>query len=409
MRDLFKLERQRLIEGICLANPDLLHAHWTYEFALACLDTGLPTLITSHNNAFRGLRYFKDLYRFGQLYLQIRVIRKARFLTAVSPYLANALRWLARTDIAVIPNAVEVLPREDWIGYDRPLEPVKVATVLNGWGDLKNPKAAIKAFNLLRNIYPSAEMYMYGYDFEHKGPAAQWTRDCGLSCNIYFCGYLPAEKLQRKLREMSILLHPSLEESFGMALIEAMALGLPVIAGMNSGAVPWVLAEGQCGYLTDVRKPKKIAEALLTCITQPEDRMRRQRNAYERVLNVFSPKSVAVQYEKVYETVLSTSYRSVHSRPFPPLQIQGPEQLLGFLEEGHLGIPPHHQKKVVEAGSVGRGLQIPIHVGDIPPPPHKCDGHDQQAAVREIVPVKVPLQGPKEFVERGRHTYNAEP
>src|SRR5262245_55776190 len=54
-RDLYKLERQGLSEGIRLAKPDVLHAHWTYEFALACLDAGLPALVTSHDNAFKVL------------------------------------------------------------------------------------------------------------------------------------------------------------------------------------------------------------------------------------------------------------------------------------------------------------------------------------------------------------------
>src|SRR6478672_7090449 len=51
MRDLYKIERQGLLEGIRLAKPDVLHAHWTYEFALACLETGLPMLVTAHDNA----------------------------------------------------------------------------------------------------------------------------------------------------------------------------------------------------------------------------------------------------------------------------------------------------------------------------------------------------------------------
>src|SRR5688572_18838822 len=39
MRDLYKLEREGLRDGIRLAKPDVLHAHWTYEFAMACLET----------------------------------------------------------------------------------------------------------------------------------------------------------------------------------------------------------------------------------------------------------------------------------------------------------------------------------------------------------------------------------
>src|SRR6266481_2374999 len=112
MRDLYKMEREGLRTGIRSASPDVLHAHWTYEFAMACLETGLPTLVTSHDNAFQQLRFSRDLFRAGQLYIQIRVIRKSRSLTAVSPYLADSLRWLTKEDIQVIPNPVQ-LPRSE--------------------------------------------------------------------------------------------------------------------------------------------------------------------------------------------------------------------------------------------------------------------------------------------------------
>jgi glycosyltransferase involved in cell wall biosynthesis len=105
---------------------------------------------------------------------------------------------------------------------------------------------------------------------------------------------------------MSMLLHPALEEACPMSILEAMALGLPVIGGIHSGGVPWVLDAGRSGFLTDVRKPSEIARTLLTCLEQPEDRHWRQRNAYHRVLSLFSPTCVAEQYEKIYERALST-------------------------------------------------------------------------------------------------------
>ena len=304
MRDLFKVERQGLKEGILLANPDILHAHWTYEFALACLEMHIPTIITSHDNAFQILRFSRDMYRLGRLYLQIRVMRQARFLTAVSPYLANSLRWLAQTEIKVVPNPVEVPQKAEYYDDQAPGS-VRIATVLNGWGKRKNPQAAIQAFYLLRHEIPHAEMFMYGEDFEANGPASQWAASRGLSRNIRFCGFQPHCDLLKKLRGMSILLHPALEESCGMVLLEAMAVGLPVVGGIGSGAVPWVLDEGRAGFLTNVRHPEQIAATLLTCLGQVDERKRKQSNAYERVLSLFSPSAVAEKYEKLYTNALS--------------------------------------------------------------------------------------------------------
>ena len=55
-----------------------------------------------------------------------------------------------------------------------------------------------------------------------------------------------------------------------MALIEAIACGVPVIGGQRSGAVPWTLDQGRCGYLCDVRNPDALADAIVTAMTRPD-------------------------------------------------------------------------------------------------------------------------------------------
>jgi hypothetical protein len=84
------------------------------------------------------------------------------------------------------------------------------------------------------------------------------------------------------------------------------------------------------------------------------------------------------------------------------------QQCLGLLMEGCLGIPALDQEEVIEAGPVVRSIQIPIQVGDIPSPPHKGDGKDQQAKVGEMIPIKVPSQGLKKLVKRGGNPSDAE-
>ncbi len=305
MRDWFKVEREGLVEGICTAKPDLLHAHWTYEFALACMETSFPMLVTSHDNGLQVLRYQRDLYRLGRLCMQISVLRSARFITAVSPYVADSLRWLTKSDIAVVGNPIELAHcRGD--NYNPASGPVRIATSLMGWGKLKNPQAAIRAFALLRREMPDAEMFMYGIDFEEKGVASRWATANSSAEGIRFRGFLQPVNLQQELRGMSMLLHPSLEEACPMALLEAMAQGLPVVAGDDAGGVPWVLDKGRAGFLTDVRDPQKIAQAMTTCVRNDEEREQKRSNAYKRVSTLFSPESVAEQYERIYERVLAS-------------------------------------------------------------------------------------------------------
>jgi hypothetical protein len=84
-------------------------------------------------------------------------------------------------------------------------------------------------------------------------------------------------------------------------------------------------------------------------------------------------------------------------------RMEASPQFLRLLAQRGLGVPPLDQEEVVEARPVVLGIKIPVHVSNIPPTPHKGDGHHQQPEVREMIPVKVPFQGPKTLVKRGGH------
>ena len=92
-----------------------------------------------------------------------------------------------------------------------------------------------------------------------------------------------------------------------MAVVEAMALRVPVVAGAKSGGVPWVLDHGRAGFLTNVREPRAMAETLLACIRNADERAQKTRNAYERATTYFSPRVVAEKYERIYEQVLAVA------------------------------------------------------------------------------------------------------
>lgn len=69
-----------------------------------------------------------------------------------------------------------------------------------------------------------------------------------------------------EIRNADVLVHPALEESFGNILIEAMSQGTPVIAGGQSGAVPWVMDYGRAGTLVDVKSAAQLAEGVINLL-----------------------------------------------------------------------------------------------------------------------------------------------
>ena len=312
--DGFRLERRFLVEAIRAAEPDVVHAHWLYEFAWAAQDAGFPHVLTAHDSPAQILKYSRNLYRAVRYLMARRVASRARHLTTVSPYMQTELAAITTAKIDVVPNP---LPKHVLYVGTAQAGSVKesgderaprLAMVFNGWGSRKNGEAGLRAFSLVRHEMPEAELYLYGQGVGKGEEAARWAEANGLADGVRFVGRLPHEQLLQQLSTCGLLLHPALEESFGAVLIEAMSLGVPVVGGHESGAVPWVVGEG--GRLVDVSSPQAMARAALALLSDPEALAALGAQARTSTLARFSPDAVAAAYEGNYRQALAGEHSS---------------------------------------------------------------------------------------------------
>jgi glycosyltransferase involved in cell wall biosynthesis len=300
--DLFKQEGKVLAHFIHQDQPDIVHAHWGYEFALGALMSGYPHLITLHDDPWLILRYMPDAYRVARLLLKLKVLRNGKNFTAVSPYLAEALKSSKRRPV-VIPNAV-------WpaLGYPHafPAGPRRrIVSMLAEWSSRKNVSSALLAFRDARQqLGPGTEYWLYGADYGINGPAQRWAELHGVADGVHFAGKASHTEITTLLPDFDVMLHPSREESFGMTLIEAMQAGVPVIAGATSGAVPWVLDNGKLGVLTDINSPAAIAKSLCDLLTQPQQYEQLSQQGITSVQERFSIPIVTAAYEEQYRRIL---------------------------------------------------------------------------------------------------------
>ncbi|MBK9135695.1 MAG: glycosyltransferase family 4 protein [Betaproteobacteria bacterium] len=302
--DFFAFERACLLRAIDDFRPDIVHAHWTYEFAWAALDSGYPTLVTAHDSPAEVLRYFPHLYRLARYFMARRVLRRCQHLTAVSPDLERDLRSLTRTPIDVVAN-----PLSGPILQAGPCEPQAfdsktLVMVNNGWIKLKNGERALEAFALARRSDPALKLTCLGADYQEGGPAQRWAMARGFAEGVQFKGPVAQAELVAHLRTSMALLHPSLLEACSMAIAEAMAVGLAVIAGAKTSGVAWQLDGGKAGVLVDVRDPASIAQAIVQLAA---DRARWQAlssAACARSRTLFSADEVIDRYLALYGDVL---------------------------------------------------------------------------------------------------------
>ncbi len=306
--DLYAFERRCLQQAIAVAQPDVIHAHWAYEFAWAALRSGLPHVVTCHDSPFVIARFQRNFrrggYRWLRAFMAWHVLRHARHVTTVSPYMMGQIQPLCRADVtvSVVPNPI--IASAFTQPNRRQAGAAKVLMVANGWDVRKNGQSALRAFSLFSAQRPDAELHAYGHDHGSGEAAEKWWREAGLKGKVYFHGPVPHSQILAAMAETNVFVHAALEESFGAVIAEAMAAGAPVIGGKNSGAVPWVVGDG--GILVDVTQPEEIANAISKLLGDSLFASNLTRAGATRVRNHFSAEEVTTAYEQLLFAAISS-------------------------------------------------------------------------------------------------------
>lgn len=280
IRDLFANEQRLLMLAVAEADPDLLHANWTYEYGLtAARQTRYPYVLTVHDHAWHCLRW--QGWQYGVLYLITQyVLRRSRHLVAVSPYVGEYLEGIVRRTVPVIPNLV---PRMAWElgeaggaasrrGPGPKTGTVHIVSAIN-WSQLKNTRGALCAFSQARKMCGELGMdlkyTLLGPGLEPGGPAADWAKKHGYAKSVTFKGLVAHEEVLREIAGADVLFHPSHEESYGGPIAEAMAMRVPVVACREAGGSLWLCGSGR-GLMCDGRNPRNMAERIVEACRLPQ-------------------------------------------------------------------------------------------------------------------------------------------
>ncbi|KXB03132.1 hypothetical protein AKJ47_02810, partial [candidate division MSBL1 archaeon SCGC-AAA261G05] len=119
--------------------------------------------------------------------------------------------------------------------------------------------------------------------------------------NVELLGFVPEDEKNRLLRKCKFLVLPSKGEAFGIALLEAMAFGKPVVAS-NVGGISEVVGDG--GILVPPNDPEKLGIAINTLLENGELRLKLGKKSWRRV-RLFSWNKIVPQVEDMYQEVLS--------------------------------------------------------------------------------------------------------
>lgn len=286
----------------------------------APLNPGMPLVITLHDIIYlESISLFKKggtwYQKVGNMYRRFvvpRVVRKSERIITVSHFEKRRIGeffGFAADDphLVAIYNGVgeHFKPIKDTGELQRVKEkyrlPDHYVFFLGNTDPKKNTIGVLRAFsNYLKAGNPPLKLVML--DFEHNALEALLNEigDPGLRSQIHLTGYVVNTDLPAIYAQSELFLYPSLRESFGIPMLEAMRCGTPVITS-NTSSMPEV--SGGAALLVDPFKPEEITEAMVKLMTDHKLRQELIEKGYVQSA-AFSWYHMAEEVHKLYLEVL---------------------------------------------------------------------------------------------------------
>jgi glycosyltransferase involved in cell wall biosynthesis len=167
---------------------------------------------------------------------------------------------------------------------------------------LKGIVHLLRAISTVRGEFPDVRLEIVG-DGPQRSDLQQQIIELGLKDTVSLLGWLP--EVNSAMANWHIFVQPSLEEGLPVALLEAMAAGLPVIASAVGG-IPEIVEDGVTGRLVAPGDPVALAQSLREMLLNVELRQRLGRAARLRIRRHFSSEAMVRQISEVYDELLTS-------------------------------------------------------------------------------------------------------
>lgn len=246
--------------------PDLIHLHSPVPFladiAAHAADRRIPVVLTYHAGSMAKGRWPADalIAVYEALFLPL-LLRRSDAVVAVSPMVAARHRRIG-AKLQVIPPGVDLREFAPTALPDR-FSTVTYVGRIDSHSRWKGIEVLIDAMVEVRKLIGDARLEIVGGG-DAVAHYAQQAQVRGIADIVRFSGPLVDQSLVDAYHRSSVVVLPSTSqaESFGMALIEAMACGRPVI-GSRIGGIPWVLEHERNGLLVAPNDASALAEAIV--------------------------------------------------------------------------------------------------------------------------------------------------
>jgi glycosyltransferase involved in cell wall biosynthesis len=292
----------RLISLIRRLNVDIVHTHLVMASVIGRIAAKLAGV-----KAIVSTRHYEthDDINSMRFKLDRLTARMNDCLVAVSVRVNHKIK-----DEGLRPKRMEIIHNGTDTEFLKPLrlkapekrKRVVVGTIGNLSGNRKGYDTFLKTIADLARSHPGLNTEIIGEGskiIEYVDFSAQ----LGISERVRFLGRLNRMAVKEKLAEWDIFMLCSNHEAFGIVVIEAMAMGLPVVVS-NVGGLPEIVRDGIDGFLVNPKDVSGFAEKVDYLINNPDTAAEMGSNGRKRVVDVFSIKTMVDSYERLYRQLL---------------------------------------------------------------------------------------------------------
>lgn len=299
----------KIVDSVKKYNIDILHVHYAIPHAFAGYmakkmleESGikLPMVTTLHGTDITlvgNLPNYKTAVTFS--------INQSDVVTAVSDDLKKSTYDLfdVNEDIKVIPNFIEEKMNDfAYVHCQRQqlAEPnERIITHVSNFRKVKRINDVVETFYRVQQKMP-AKLMMVG-DGPERTPAEELVKSLGIRDKVIFFGN--SNEVDSILKYSDLFMLPSETESFGLAALEAMACGVPVIS-TNAGGLPEVNVQGVTGFMSDIGNVDDMARNAIHILKDENTLNQFKSNALNHS-KTFSVDNIVPIYEKIYQEALS--------------------------------------------------------------------------------------------------------
>jgi len=235
-------------------------------------------------------------------------INQSDAITAVSQSLKDDTYSHFKTDreIHVIPNFIDSKDLLGEMDFDKrrryAKEEERILCHISNFRKVKRVEDVLRMFALVNEQIPSK--LIFAGDGPERNNLERLVRELDLCGRVIFVGKVSDTSHVLEISDLFIL--PSETESFGLAALEAMAVGVPVISS-NTGGIPEVNIHGETGYLSNVGDVDEMAKNAIYLLQNESLFQEFRQNSLKRA-KVFSLKNVLPLYEDIYDRLVKINW-----------------------------------------------------------------------------------------------------